>query len=393
MTFIGIDIASTKHDCCILGPDKKERASFTFSNDCAGFARFFREATQFDTPEQIRIGLEATGVYGDTLRQFLREKGFEVCTFNPLIVKNRHSGTTLRKTKTDVTDAKFIAQLVSTADFQPDQYTSYHTSELKSLSRARFHLVQQRSGLKNKVKSNLHSLFPEFILYFSDVFGASASAVLSRFPSARDLAACSVKTLAELLRKASRGRYGREKAAALIEGAQNSIGVYSAARALELQMMVEQIELYSKHIAKFDKKIRFVFQQTDSTITSVPGIGTTLGAMILGEIGCIERFANPGKLLAFAGLEPSIYQSGKFTPASGKMVKRGSPYLRYSLMQAARLVSRYDMTFALYLKKKQEEGKSYQVATSHVAKKLVRILHSLLKNNSAYSTYYSPIAS
>ena len=217
-------------------------------------------------------------------------------------------------------------------------------------------------------------------------------AVMENYPSAKNVAECKLSALTKIIKDASRNRSGKEKAAALIDGAKNSIGIHSSAKALELQMLAEQIRLYNKHIDNFDREIRRLMQEVDSTITSVPGIGFTLGAMILGEIGSVERFATPAKLLAFAGLEPSIYQSGKFTPASGKMVKRGSPYLRYALMQAARLVSQYDPTFSLYLKKKLEEGKSYTVATSHVAKKLVRILFAILKNNTAYSPNYSLFA-
>ena len=103
--------------------------------------------------------------------------------------------------------------------------------------------------------------------------------------------------------------------------------------------------------------------------------------MILAEIGTITRFSSPAKLLAFAGLEPSVYQSGKFNPASGKMVKRGSPYLRWALIQAAAYTSQYSLTFSAFYNQKRAEGKSPSVARSHVAKKLVRVIHSLLINN------------
>lgn len=392
MLFIGIDIASQKHDCCILDESKKELASFSFPNTSLGFQSFLCEVSQFASPENARVGLEATGVYGDNLICFLRQNGFEACTFNPLVVKNRHSGTTLRKTKTDVTDARFLAHLVSSEDFQPNQDISYHTSELKSLSRARFQLVSQRSAIKNKLKALLVVLFPEFSSCFSDVFGCSALSVLEQFPSAKDIAGCSVSSLSKLLRKASRGRLGKGRAEALIEAANNSVGTYSAAKAMQVRLFAEQIRLFNKHEAFYNKEIEKELALTETTLSSVPGIGPTLAAMILGEIGSIDRFASPAKLLAFAGLEPSIYQSGKFHPSSGSMVKRGSPYLRYALMQAARLSSIHDPCLHAYFQKKIDEGKPYTVAISHVAKKIVRIIFSLLMNNSVYSLNYSPLA-
>lgn len=392
MIYIGIDIASRKHDCCILNHNGDVLKQFSFSNDASGFDLFLQRVSECPDAHNAKVGLEATGVYGDALINFLKCNGFEVVTFNPLSVKKRLSANTLRKTKTDKADAKFLANLVSWKGFQPDRTVSYHTSELKSLSRARFHVVQNCSALKNKAKGILAVVFPEFINLFSDTFGSSAMAVLEKYPSAKDLKRCRKSTITNILLKVSRGRVGEEKAELLISAAKTSIGVYSLAKTLELQMLLEQIILYRKHIKRFDKEIKRVMEESGTTITTVKGIGYVLGAMILGEIGDINRFENPGKILAFAGLEASIYQSGNFTPASGKMVKRGSPYLRYAFMQAARCVAFFNPVFSEYMEKKRSEGKSYTVATSHVAKKLVRVLFAIIRNNSVYSSNYSLFA-
>ena len=245
--------------------------------------------------------------------------------------------------------------------------------------------MQDRSALKNKVKRLVVLLFPELLEQFSDIFGASATALLKQYSSAEKLAACHTDALAALLRKSSRGRFGRAKAAYLKQLAKCSIGNHSPARVMELKMLLARIDLLSEQIKDYDKQIKIIMDELDSPVLTIPGIGYTLGATIIAEVGNISRFSSPAKLLAFAGLEPSIYQSGKFVPASGRMVKRGSPFLRWALLQAAGYVPNYSSTFALYREKKLSEGKSAAVARSHVAKKLVRIIHSLMTHSTAFS--------
>lgn len=384
MFYVGIDVASEKHDCCILNEKKKIIRSFSFLNSPVGFQSLLSALSGIQ-PDEIKIGLEATGIYSENLSVFLRRKGFNVTTINPLLLKKHQCATTLRKTKTDKADAKGIALFIAEEGFQPDLPVSYHIQELKSLTRARFSFVQDRSALKNKVKRLVVLLFPELLEQFSDIFGASATALLKQYPSAEKLAACHTDALAALLRKSSRGRFGRAKAAYLKQLAKCSIGNHSPARVMELKMLLARIDLLSEQINDYDKQIKIIMDELDSPVLTIPGIGYTLGATIIAEVGNISRFSSPAKLLAFAGLEPSIYQSGKFVPASGRMVKRGSPFLRWALLQAAGYVPNYSSTFALYREKKLSDGKSAAVARSHVAKKLVRIIHSLMTHSTAFS--------
>lgn len=384
MFYVGIDVASEKHDCCILNGKRKIIDSFSFDNSSSGYT-FLLASLEKLPVDEVKIGLEATGIYSENLSVFLRRKGYDVTTINPLLIKKHQCATTLRKTKTDKADAKGIALFIAEEGFQPDLPTSYHIQELKSLTRARFSVVQDRSALKNKVKRLVTLLFPELLKEFSDIFGAAATALLKQYPSAAKLAACRCDTLAALLRKSSRGRFGKAKAEYLRQLAKDSIGNHSDARALELKMLLARIDLLSEQILEYDKQIKIIMNQIDSPILTIPGIGYTLGAIIVAEIGDINRFSSPAKLLAFAGLEPSIYQSGKFTPTSGKMVKRGSPFLRWALLQAAGYTPNYSSIFALYRAKKLSEGKPLAVVRSHIAKKLVRIIYSLLTHSTSFS--------
>ena len=389
MIYLGVDVASEKHDCCILNQQKQILSAFTFANNAEGFALFLKKATQFDSPQNMRVGLEATGIYGTNLVAFLRRNGIQVTTLNPLLIKNSIKGTTLRKTKTDKTDAKHIASFLMQEAPQPDLPVSYHTSELKSLVRLRFKTVQDRSKAEIQARGVLEVLFPEFKLYFSDVFGAAASAVLCKYPSAKAISSARIDTLSSLIRTASRGRCGRTKAEALKNAAKNSIGTHSLAMELKLQMLFERIHLYTKQIGTLETEIKKIMVEIDSPITTIPGISWTLGSIILAEIGNISRFSTPAKLLSFAGLEPSVNDSGKAVGTRGTMVKRGSPYLRWALLQAARTVPRFSATFSVYFEKKQAENKHYCVAASHCAKKLIRVIFSILTNNTKFIDNYS----
>lgn len=389
MFFVGIDVASVKHDCCIINEKRMVVRSFSFLNSNSGYANLLTSLEELPNQTEIKIGLEATGIYSESLSAFLRRKGYDVATINPLLIKKHQCATTLRKTKTDKADAKGIALYIAEMGFQPDLLLSYHMQELKSLTRARFSCVQDRSALKNKAKRVIVLLFPELLNEFSDIFGSAAMALLDAYPSAAKLAACHCDTLAKLLREHSRGRFGKAKAEYLRALAKESIGNHSDAKALELKMLLSRIALLNEQINTLEKEIKRIMDDIDSPILTVPGISYTLGAIIVAEIGDISRFHSPAKLLAFAGLEPSIYQSGKFVPSSGKMVKRGSPTLRWALLQAAGYVPNYSTTFECYRSKKLAEGKSAAVVRSHIAKKLVRVIFSLLSHSTSFCDHIS----
>lgn len=392
MIYVGIDIASEKHDCCILGEHNKKLESFSFSNTRDGFISLLAACKKYAEPEQTKIGLESTGIYGDNLRDFLRRNGYEIHTFNPLLIKKSMQATTLRKTKTDKSDASFLASYLARELPDPDPQISYHISELKSLTRARFSVVGACSKAKTQLKALLVQVFPEFHTAFSDVFGVAAIAILRKYPTAKKLSAAKKTAVAKILSEASRHRLGEEKAAMLIDLAKNSVGCHSETKALEMQYYLDQIELNTAYIRRYEAAIQEIMNEIDSPITTIPGIGLVLGAMILAELGDVTRFATPEKVLAFAGLDPSIYQSGKYTPASGTMVKRGSPQLRWALLMAARSTIVHNPNIAIYYQKKLSEGKHYNVICSHIAKKLVRILYSLLKKNTPYSLFYPQIS-
>jgi transposase len=209
--------------------------------------------------------------------------------------------------------------------------------------------------------------------------------MLIDLPGAKSVADCHLTHLTHLLRENSHGRLGREKAIEIRNLAKESIGAAGAALSLELRQTIEMLIDIRERIAKIDSEIKCVVLQVLPPFFAIKGIGYTLCAIIIAEIGDIHRFDDPNKLQAYAGLEPSTYQSGNFTSSRDAMVKRGSAYLRWALLIAARLVAKYDRTFGEVLERKLAEGKHYNVAVSHVAKKLIRVIYHLMITGEQYA--------
>jgi len=388
MIYVGIDVAKSKHDCFITNSDGEVlQGGFTIQNSMAGFLELYETICSFEpnpSSQNIRIGLEATGHYSNNLIDFLLAKNLNPVVLNPLSTNLFRKGQSLRKTKTDKSDARFITMMLITEDIKPYSPVSYHISELKSLTRHRFRLVQERSRFKISYSRILDIVFPELPGVVWSISQKSMLSMLLELPNTKAIGQCHLTRLVSLLEKNSHGRYNRDKAIEIRELARNSIGSNSPALAFELQQIIRSILFLQDEIALLDKQIKSVVQEMDSPIMSIPGISYTLAAMILAEVGDVERFESPAKLLAFAGLEPSTYQSGNFTASHATMVKRGSKYLRWAVLNAARLVCMRDSTFKAYRDRKQLEGKHYFVASSHTAKKLIRVIFYMLKNNQQF---------
>ena len=385
MIYIGIDVAKFKHDCFITNSEGEVlRDVFTIKNTIVGFTELYETILSFEpdfSSQKIRIGLEATGHYSNNLIDFLISKNLNPVVLNPLSTNLFRKGQSLRKTKTDKSDARFITMMLITEDIKPYSPVSYHISELKTLTRHRFRMVQERSRLKISYTRIIDIVFPELHSVVWTITQKSMLLTLLELPNTVALSQCHLTRFVNLLEKNSHGRYHREKAIEIRELARDSIGSNSPALAFELQQVIRTILFLQDEITLLDKQIKKIVQALDSPIMSIPGISYTLASIILAEIGDIERFDTPAKLLAFAGLEPSTYQSGQFVSSHASMVKRGSKYLRWAILVATRLVCMRDSTFKTYIDKKQMEGKHYFVAQSHTAKKLTRVIFFILKNN------------
>ncbi len=386
MIYAGIDVAKDKHDCYIISSDGEVLEDhFTFPNNQEGFDSFLSLLKSFSTSiKNIEVGLEATGHYSNNILEFLHSNGLLVFVLNPLSTNLYRKGQSLRKTKTDKSDARFITMMLMTEHLKPYSPVSYHIQELKSLSRHRFRLVKERSRFKVSYSRIIDIIFPELPSHVWSTSQNSMLHTLLKFPNTKALSDCHLTSLTTTLKKYSKGKYTKDKALELREVARRSIGSTSPSQAFELQQVIRTILFLKKEIALLDNQIKNLVLALNSPLLTIPGISYISAGMILSEIGDIDRFDSPSKLLAFAGLEPSTYQSGKFTATHAVMVKRGSKYLRWAIMNAARLVCMRDETFKTYNHKKLAEGKHYFVALSHTSKKLVRVIYYLLKSNQPY---------
>ncbi len=389
MIFVGIDVAKDKHDCFIINSEGEVLADvFTVANSKEGFETLFQTInTCADIDGKIKVGLEATGHYSYNLLGFLLDNGLPTFVINPLHTNLYRKSLSLRKTKTDKVDARTIASmLMSDVSLKPYTNIAYHNSELKSLTRYRFDKVKERAALKSSVARLVNILFPEAEKLFPTLHTSSSYALFSEFSSAKHIAEVHLTHLTNLLYTASKGRYTRDKAIQIREAARNSIGTYMPAKALELKHTIKLIREFDNEIAEIESAIEAIMDKIASPITSIPGIGLNMAAMIIAEIGDFNNFDSPDKILAFAGLSPSTYQSGQLNNCYAHMEKRGSRYLRYALFNATRFVCNWNPVFAEYLDKKRSEGKHYNVAISHAAKKLVRLIFAMQKSGQTYKT-------
>lgn len=388
MIYIGIDVAKDKHDCFVTNSEGEILFnSFTIPNNADGFNDLYQKISSLTNDfSNVKVGLEATGHYNYNLLGFLIDKGLPTFVINPLHTNLFRKSLSLRQTKTDKVDARTIALMImSGVNLQSYSDTSYHNEELKSLTRYRFDKVKERAKLKTSVSRLVNILFPELEKIVPTLHMVSVYALLSELPSASQVASCHLTHLTKLLENASKGRYSKDKAAEIRTAARQSIGSSMPAKSLELKHTINLIQELSSEIDEIETSIKSIMDSIQSPILSIPGINYRMGAMIIAEIGDFKRFSSPDKILAYAGLSPSTYQSGQLDGCYSHMEKRGSRYLRYALFNAAKYICIWDNTFAAYLEKKRAEGKHYNVAISHAAKKLVRVIYQMEKTGQPYN--------
>ena len=387
MIYVGIDVAKDKHDCFITNSDGAILfKAFSIPNNREGFETLFQRIESVtEDLSKVKVGLEATGHYSYNLLGFLLDKGLTTFVINPLHTNLYRKSLSLRKTKTDKVDAHTIASMImSDVNLKSYSDTSYHNEELKSLTRYRFDKVKERATLKSSVSRLVCILFPELETLVPSLHMASVYALLSEFPGASFVAEAHLTRLTHLLSESSKGHYSKDTAILFRDAAKSSIGSRMPAKSLELKHTIKLIRELDAEIEEIENEIKYIMNEINSPILTIPGISYRMGAMILAEIGDFSRFNSPDQILAYAGMSPSTYQSGQLDNCYAHMEKRGSRYLRYALYNATKYVCHWDESFGTYLAKKRAEGKHYNVALSHAAKKLVRLIYHLERTGQTY---------
>ena len=379
MYFVGIDISKYKHDCCIISAaDQQVVAKFVIQNYKNGFNELLTHLHSHSNTEDIRIGFESTSHYALNLKLCLEKAHHSFMEANPILIKEFQKSTSLRRTKTDRIDSETIAQWLMAVEYKPHPIGFYHAYSLKSLTRLRDRLIKQRSLYLVKLTNVLDHTFPEFKPFFKNNFSKTAIFLLENYGSAAKMTRMNSVSY-EKIRAVSRGKFTPQQFLDLKQLAANTVGVNNHIFDLQLTTLLDLHQNICKQIKHLEDEISVLINNINPHFMTIPGIGEISAAIIYAEYGDISNFSSPNKMLAFAGLEPSISDSGNKENSKGRMVKRGSSYLRYTILNCCLPLLRFNLTFASYYAKKRAEGKPHRVALSHVAKKLIRVIFALEK--------------
>ena len=388
MYYIGIDIAKNKHEVSIIDASGKLLSeSISFSNTIKGFEKLIKYLSSYNVySDNCIVGMEATGHYWLSIYSYLVECKFNTFVINP-IQSEAFRKMYIRKTKTDSKDSFVIAQVMRFGEFSSSPLSDERLFELKNLTRYRFSLVDESSDWKRKLIALLDQVFPEYDKLFSDIFGVTSKNLLSKYPLPEDMLSISTETLAELLSKCSNGRFGFAKAEEIQNSALNTFGVKFAKRSFSFQIkqIINQISFLEEQLKFLEKEIEYLLNDINPIITTITGIGSVLGASIIAEIGDISRFEKASQLVAYAGLDVSVKQSGEFNAInSTKLSKRGSPYLRRAIWLASTVAAFKDPALSVYYTNLRNRGKAHGTAMGAVARKLTNIIFAVLRDNKPY---------
>jgi len=382
--YCGIDVAKYKHAVAVLDEHGEiQKAGFTTENTHLGMQRLLNDLQSLG--EDVRVALEATGHYWLVLYDVLTRHGYSVTVVNPLqISAYRRSG--VRKVKNDRTDAVWIADFLRISNLRASNRDIPNLLQLRELTRFRFWLSEQIGDCKRKLLTILDRVFPEYETLFSSVFVQSSRAMLKEAVSAQDFVNFDLQELTQLLVKTSRGRFGAEKAQQIQAQARQSIGIgfLKDAAQVEMRCLLLQLDLLENQQKEVETALEKLMNSIPQYITSIPGIALATGAAILAEIGDVSRFESEDKLIAYAGIDATVHQSGQFHATQMHMSKRGSPYLRLALWQAASMSILHNEELKAYYHKKRKEGKAHGTAIGAVCRKLLIRIYVILKENRPY---------
>ena len=391
MFIVGIDIAKHTHQASVMNPDGSLIGkSIKISNTSLGFEAFIAKLKDIDPDlSHFEFGMESTGHYWLNLYTHLSDLGCIVHVINP-VQSDALRGLYIRQTKNDIKDSAIIADVIRIGRYCETTVSDDKMLALRDLTRQRFYLVDMISDLKRKSLTLIDRIFPEYPKLFSDTFGSTSLELLANCNTPEDIIAIDTDKLVEMLSTASKGRFKREKAEKIKAAAQNSFGALlcTDSTSFMLKQFVEQIKFLENQLDELNEMISERLAEFNSPITSITGIGDVLGASILSEIGDISRFESADKLAAFAGIDPTVSQSGNFLGTKNKMSKRGSPYLRRAIWLAATAAILHDPAIKAFYDRKKAQGKHHYVCVGYICRKLINIIFSVLKSGQPYQPVF-----
>lgn len=384
MYYIGIDVAKHHHDA--LGLDDTGQtvlAPFRFANTRSDVDEFLACLESLDG--EVRLAMESTGHYWIALYEYLVDHGYTVTVFNPLQT-NAYRQVGIRKTKTDRVDSYYIADFLRVKAAEAIIVPSPTYRQLRHLGRFRFRLSDQLSSLRRRAHTILDQVFPEYPALFARPFHTTSRTLLRQAVTAQEFADWPLADLTKTIRKASRGHLGQEKAEVIHVAAQSSLGIRSLDQVARLEMswLLEQMDLLDRQMETLRQVHTDLLPPEGQYLVTIPGISTVLAGTILGEIGDVRRFPYLKSLVAYAGLDPTVYQSGHFLAAKTVLSKRGSPYLRRAIWLAATTARRYNPDLAAFYQRKREQGKHHSTVMGAVCHRLLARIYVILKEQRPY---------
>ena len=386
MYIIGIDIGKNHHEASIVSPEGKQIGhSLRFATTHKGADSLMSFIFNNIGNSSCIFGMEATGHYWYPIYSFLKARGYTIYVINP-IQSDSLRKMYIRQTKNDSIDSFLIAEVIRFGQFTTTSMADENILAMRQLCRYRDSVISSRTEIKLRISTIMEQIFPEYEKQFSSLWLSTSMGILEKYLTPENIENAPIDELFEIIKDKSHNKLTMKKAISIREAAADTFGIKIAqdAFSFQLKQLIDRMNFLDKQIEALDCQILEYYEKFDCYLHTIPGIGMIAAATILAEIGDINRFKSSSALVAFAGIDPTVRQSGEFSSTHNHMSKRGSPYLRHAIFLAATTCSFHNSPLNAYYKKKREQGKHHLTATGAVARKLTTVIYAVLRDSKPY---------
>ena len=386
MYIVGIDIGKNHHEASIVSPEGKQIGrSLRFATTHKGADSLMSFIFKNIGNSPCVFGMEATGHYWYPIYSFLKAKGYTIYVINP-IQSDSLRKMYIRQTKNDSIDSFLIAEVIRFGQFGTTSMADENILAMRQLCRYRDSVISSRTEIKLRIGTIMEQIFPEYEKQFSSLWVSTSMGILEKYLTPENIENAPIDELFEIIKDKSHNRLTKAKAISIKEAAADTFGIKIAqdAFSFQLKQLIDRMNFLDKQIEALDCQILEYYEKFDCYLHTIPGIGIIGAATILAEIGDISRFKNSSALVAFAGIDPTVRQSGEFNSTHNHMSKRGSPYLRHAIFLVATTCSFHNSPLNAYYKKKRDQGKHHLTATGAVARKLTTVIYAVLRDSKPY---------
>ena len=386
MYIVGIDIGKNHHEASIVSPEGKQIGrSLRFATTHKGADSLMSFIFKNIGNSPCVFDMEATGHYWYPIYSFLKAKGYTIYVINP-IQSDSLRKMYIRQTKNDSIDSFLIAEVIRFGQFGTTSMADENILAMRQLCRYRDSVISSRTEIKLRIGTIMEQIFPEYEKQFSSLWVSTSIGILEKYLTPENIENAPIDELFEIIKDKSHNRLTKAKAISIKEAAADTFGIKIAqdAFSFQLKQLIDRMNFLDKQIEALDCQILEYYEKFDCYLHTIPGIGMIGAATILAEIGDISRFKNSSSLIAFAGIDPTVRQSGEFNSTHNHMSKRGSPYLRHAIFLAATTCSFHNSPLNAYYKKKRDQGKHHLTATGAVARKLTTVIYAVLRDSKPY---------